>query len=150
MVAAVFAWLHLLAAGLGAGLLLSEYWLCRRMPDRLQVKVLGQVDLGYQLALIAGLATGIARGLYYGQDLEVYLSNRLFWLKLVVFLLIVAVAVAPTLQYIRWNREARSAPAFAPLTREVDRVRGAITLALGLWLLLPLIAVLVARGYGLP
>jgi putative membrane protein len=64
--------------------------------------------------------------------------------------MIAAVAVAPTLQYIRWNREARSAPAFAPLTREVDRVRGAITLALGLWLLLPLIAVLVARGYGLP
>jgi putative membrane protein len=150
MVAAIFAWLHLLAAGLGAGLLMSEYWLCRRMPDRLQVKVLGQVDLGYQLALIAGLATGLARGLYYGQDLAIYLSNRLFWLKLVVFLMIAAVAVAPTLQYIRWNREARSAPAFAPLTREVDRVRGAITLALGLWLLLPLIAVLVARGYGLP
>jgi putative membrane protein len=150
MVAAIFAWLHLLAAGLGAGLLLSEYWLCRRMPDRIQVKLLGQVDLGYQLALIAGLATGLARGLYYGQDLGIYVSNRLFWLKLAVFLMIAAVAVAPTLQYIRWNREARSAPAFAPLTREVDRVRGAITLGLGLWLLLPLISVLVARGYGLP
>ena len=59
-------------------------------------------------------------------------------------------AVAPTLQYIRWNREARSAPTFAPLTREVERVRASIAFGLGLWLILPLIAILVARGYGLP
>jgi putative membrane protein len=148
--AAVFAWLHLLAAGLGAGLLLSEYWLCRRMPDRLGVKLLGQVDLGYQLALIGSLATGLARALYYGQDAAYYLANRLFWLKIAIFLAIVLAALGPTLQYIRWNREARTAPSFAPLTREVDRVRASISLGLRLWLILPLIAVLVARGYGLP
>ena len=39
-------------SGVGAGLLLTEYWLCRRMPDRTQARLLGQVDLGYQLALI--------------------------------------------------------------------------------------------------
>ena len=60
------------------------------------------------------------------------------------------VALAPTLQYIRWNREARTAPAFAPLTRELDRVRASIALGLGLWLILPLLAILVASGYGLP
>jgi putative membrane protein len=149
MIAALFAWLHLLAAGIGAGLLLTEYWLCRRMPDRIQAKLLGTVDLGYQLALIASLATGLARALYYGQAAQYYLANRLFWLKIAIFLAIVLVAVAPTLQYIRWNREARAAPSFAPLTREVERVRASISLGLGLWLLLPLIGILVARGYGL-
>jgi putative membrane protein len=68
IVAALFAWLHYLAIGVGAGLLLTEYWLCRRMPDRIQARLLGQVDLGYQLALIASLATGLARAIYYGQD----------------------------------------------------------------------------------
>jgi putative membrane protein len=148
IVAAGFAWLHLASIGLGAGLLLTEHWLCRRVPDRLQVKLLGQVDLGYQLALIGSLATGLARALYYGQEAEVYLSNRLFWLKIAVFVAIAVIAIGPTLQYIRWNREARSAPAFAPLTRDVERVRAAIALGLGLWLILPLIAILVARGYG--
>ena len=148
IVAALFAWLHLLAVGLGAGMLLTEYWLCRRMPDRTQVRLLGQVDLGYQLALIGALATGLARALYYGQDIPYYLANRLFWLKIAIFLMIVVVAIAPTLQYIRWNREARIAPAFAPLTRDVDRVRASIALGLGLWLILPLIGILVARGYG--
>jgi putative membrane protein len=148
VIAAVFAWTHFLAAGVGAGLLLTEYWLSRRMPDRLQARLLGQVDLGYQLTLIGSLATGLARAFYYGQDAAYYVANRLFWLKMGIFFMIVVVAVPPTLQYIRWNREARSAPTFAPLTRDVDRVRGSIAFGLGLWLILPLIAVLVARGYG--
>ena len=148
IIAALFAWLHLLAIGTGVALLVTEHWLCRRMPDRAQVRLLGQVDLGYQLALIASLATGLARALYYGQDPAYYLDNRLFWLKIAIFLTVVVVAVAPTLQFIRWNREARTAPAFAPLTREVERVRASVALGLGLWLILPLIAVLVARGYG--
>ncbi|MEX0897185.1 MAG: DUF2214 family protein [Steroidobacteraceae bacterium] len=148
--AALFAWLHLLAIGMAAGLLLTEYWLCRRMPDRTQAKLLGMVDLGYFLALIASLATGLARALYYGQDASYYLANRLFWLKMTIFLVVCLVAVAPALQYIRWNREARTAPSFAPLTREVERVRASIAIGLGLWLILPLLAILVARGYGLP
>jgi putative membrane protein len=148
IIAVIFAWLHLLAIGLGAGLLLSEYWLCRRMPDRLQVKLLGQVDLGYQLALIGSLATGLARALYFGQTADYYLTNRLFWLKIAIFLMVAIVAIAPSLQFLRWNREARAAPAFAPLTREVERVRSSIALGLGLWLILPLIGLLVARGYG--
>jgi putative membrane protein len=92
IIAVVFAWLHFLAIGVGAGLLLTEYWLCRRMPDRMQVRLLGQVDLGYQLALIATLATGLARAIYFGQDADYYLSNRLFWLKIAIFGLIVVVA----------------------------------------------------------
>ena len=148
IIAAVFAWLHLLAIGVGAGMLLTEYWLCRRMPDRIQVRLLGQVDMGYQLALIGSLATGLARALYYGQDVPYYLANRLFWLKIAIFLMIVVVAIAPTLQYIRWNREARTAPTFTPLERDVERVRASIALGLGLWLILPLIGILVARGYG--
>ena len=150
MAAAFFAWLHLVAVGLAFGLLLSEYWLCRRIPDRLQVRLLGTVDLGYFLALIGSVATGLARVLFFGQDTAYYLANRLFWLKIALFVAIGLIALFPTRQYIRWNREARTAPAFAPLTRELERVRGCLALQLGLMLLLPLLAILVARDYGLP
>jgi putative membrane protein len=150
MAAAVFAWLHLVAVGLAFGLLLSEYWLCRRIPDRLQVRLLGTVDLGYFLALIGSLATGLARLLFFGQDTSYYLANRLFWLKIALFIVIGLIALFPTRQYIHWNREARTAPTFAPLTRELERVRGSLALQLGLMLLLPLLGILVARGYGVP
>jgi len=145
---ALFAWLHLVTVGLAAGLLLSEYWLCRRNPDRLQARLLGMVDLGYLLALIASLATGLARVLNDDRGSAYYLANRLFWLKIAIVLIIGLIALFSTLQYIRWNREARSAPVFAPLARELERVRGSQALQLGLMLLVPLLAVLVARGYG--
>jgi putative membrane protein len=148
IIAAVFAWLHLIAAGIAAGLLMTEYWLCRRVPDRLQAKLLAMVDLGYVLALIASLATGLARALYYGQEPGYYLGNRLFWLKMALFLVIGAVAVAPSIQYFRWGRQARATPAFSALMREVERVRANVAFGLGLWLIVPLVAILVARGYG--
>jgi putative membrane protein len=147
IMSAVFAWLHLIAAGLGAGLLMAEHWLCRRVPDRFQARLLGQVDLAYQLALIGVFATGLARGLHEGRGAELGLANQLFWLKIALFVGLAVVAIGPSLQYLRWNREARSAPTFAPLTREVDRVRAAIAVGLGLWLILPLVAILDARGY---
>ncbi|MDH4259270.1 MAG: DUF2214 family protein [Gammaproteobacteria bacterium] len=150
MAAAVFAWLHLVAVGLAVGLLLSEYWLCLRIPDRLQVRLLGTADLGYFLALTGSVATGLARVLFFGQDTAFYIANRLFWLKIVIFIAIGLIALIPTRQYIRWNREARTAPAFAPLTRELERVRGSLVLQLGLMLLLPLLSILVAGGHGLP
>ena len=112
--------------------------------------MLGTVDLGYFLALIGSLATGLAQVLFFAQDTSYYLGNRLFWLKIAIFVAIGLIALFPTRQYIRWNREARTAPAFAPLTRELERVRGSLALQLGLMLLLPLLAILVARGYGLP
>ncbi|MFZ2507689.1 MAG: DUF2214 family protein [Steroidobacteraceae bacterium] len=150
MAIALFAWLHLVAVGLAVGLLLSEYWLCRRIPDRTQVRLLGTADLGYFLALTGTLATGLARVLFFGQGTAYYLANRLFWLKIALFVVIGLVALFTTRQYIRWNREARTAAAFAPLTRELERVRANVALQLVLLLLLPLLAILVARGYGLP
>lgn len=150
IIAALFSWLHLVSSAIAAGLLLTEYWLCRRLPDRIQARLLGQVDLGYFLALIASLATGLARMLYFAQDSSYYADNRLFWLKITLFVAIGLVAVVPALQYLRWNREARSAPTFAPLIRDVERVRASIAFGLGLWLIVPLLATLIAKGYGLP
>jgi putative membrane protein len=73
----------------------------------------------------------------------------LFWLKIALFVAIGLIALFPTLQFIRWNREARTASTFAPLTRELERVWGSPALQLGL-MLLSLPAILVARGHGLP
>jgi len=150
IIAAIFAWLHLVTTALAAGLLLTEYWLCRRMPDRIQARLLGTVDLAYFLALIAAFATGLARVLYFGQDTAYYADNRLFWLKITLFIAIGLIAVGPAIQYVRWNREARSAPTFTPLIRDVERVRASIAFGLGIWLILPLLAILIAKGYGLP
>jgi putative membrane protein len=145
----LFAWLHFLAVGLTGGMLLAEYWLLRRPLDRHQARLLGVADLAYLLAAIGALATGLARLLYFGSGPAYYTANVLFWIKLGLFATIVLVSSMPTAQFIRWNREVRAAPVFAPLPRDVLRVQACVAFELALLGLVPLLAALSARGYGL-
>jgi uncharacterized membrane protein len=145
--AALYAYFHLLAAGLAAGLLLVEYWWLAGPIDRRLARFLGLADLAYLLALIAAAATGIAR-ISFGRGADAYLGNHLFLLKLLLLAVVMVVAMLPTRQYVAWVREARSARSFAPLSRDLERVRAAVALELGLLALAPLPAVLVSYGFG--
>lgn len=146
---ALFAYLHLLAAGLTAALLIGQYWLLKRPVDRVQATLLGAMGLGQLLAGIAVIATGIALASSFGMGVGYYLGHPLFLLKMGIFAVLAAVSFLPLLQYVHWTREARRRPAFLPLGHEVERVRAALSLMIGLMVLLPLPAVLVARGFGL-
>lgn len=145
---ALFAWLHLLAAGAAGGLLLAQRWLLARPLDRRQARLLGLADLAWLLAGICTIATGIARLQHFGREPAWYQSNPLLWSKLGAVAALALIAVVPSAQYLRWNREARALPSFAPLGREVERVRACLAVELALFALLPLFSVLLARGYG--
>jgi putative membrane protein len=144
----LFTYLHLLAAGLAAALLIGQHWLLKRPVDRLQLGLLGAMALGQLLATIAILATGIALTTQFGMGAGYYLGNFLFLLKMGLFLTLAGVAALPLAQYLRWNRASRGTAAFAPQGREVERVRASIALAIGLMALLPLPAILLAAGFG--
>jgi len=145
---ALFAYLHLLSAGLTAAMLIGQYWLLKRPVDRVQVRLLGTMGLGQLLAGIAVIATGMALASSFGMGTGYYLGHPLFLLKMGIFAVLAIVSVLPLVQYVHWTREARRRPAFLPLVREVERVRAALSLMIGLMALLPLPAVLVARGFG--
>jgi putative membrane protein len=145
---ALFAYLHLLAAGLTAALVIGQYWMLKRPVDRVQASLLGTLGLGQLLAGIAVIATGTALASSFGMGSGYYLGHPLFLLKMGIFAVLALVSFLPLRQYVRWTREARRRPAFLPLSREVERVRAALSLMIGLLALLPLPAVLVARGFG--
>jgi len=144
MDAVTITWYRFVAAGL----LLGQHWLLKRPVDRTQLGLLGAMALGQLLAAIAVLATGIALTTEFGMGGGYYLGNHLYLLKLGLFLLFAAVSAIPLTQYVRWNRASRGSAAVAPLGREVERVRASVSLAIGLMALLPLPAVLLARGFG--
>ena len=145
---ALFTYLHLLSAGRMAGRLIAQHWLLKRPVDRQQVALLGALGLGQLLAAIAALATGSALASSFGEGAGYYLANPMFRLKMGLFLVLAAASGWPLLQYVHWSREMRRGPQFAPLGREVDRLRTALSLMLGLMALLPLPAVLVSRAFG--
>ncbi len=141
-----FAYLHLLAAGAAAALKMAEHWLLARPPDRLQVRLLGQVRLGYLLGLTSSLATGLARLQGWQPAAGLPAGDSLFALKIGLFAMLLLLAVPTTRTVVRWNREARNAPTFAPRLGELEAVRATISLELALVALIPLPAVLLGQG----
>lgn len=145
---AILAYLHLLSAGAAAAFKVTEHWLLARPPDRLQVRLLGQVRLGYLLGITSVLATGLVNLEAWRVAPVVPAGTSLLGLKVGLFVLLVLLAVPTTRTVVRWNREARSAPAFAPSLRDLEALRATISLEIGLLALLPLPAVMLSPGAG--
>jgi putative membrane protein len=144
---AALAYLHYLAILLLAAALTVELVLCRPGLAPAQVAVLARVDVLFFVAALGALATGLLRLFWYAKGLDFYLPNPAFHAKLGLYVVISVLSIRPTLRFIRWKRQlAQGGP--PPLEAEVRAVRRIIHIELTLLSLMPLMAVLMARGIG--
>jgi putative membrane protein len=124
----------------------SEAALCR--PEWINAAVvrrLARVDLIYMVAAIAVLATGFARTYWGVKGFGWYWHQPLLHLKVTLFVIVGLISIAPTRAYIRW-RKALDATGALPAEAEVRKVRKLIMVQAHLVMLIPLAAVLLARG----
>lgn len=132
---------HLLVFALLA-ILVIEMVLVRKgmAPD--QVARVARVDLAYGIVAGLILLVGFARAGMAAKGWAYYSHNGFFWAKIAVFVLIGLLSAPPTVAYIRWRR------AGAPTDAQVAAVRGFLHAELVLFVLLPVFAAAMARGYG--
>lgn len=147
MIDALVAYLHYTAMVLIAVFLLIEYQTCRPGLTPQRVRYLARVDLFYMLAAILALATGLARLIWFGKGAAFYLHNPVLYIKLALFVAVGLMSIPPTLQYLRWMR-ALNAGGGTPQPYQVARVSHYLLVELILFALIPLMAVLMARGIG--
>jgi putative membrane protein len=143
----LLAYLHSLSIMLIAGFLVAELVLCRPGLGPAQARLLGGVDIAFFAAALLALATGVLRLFFYAKGLGFYLPNPFFWTKMALYVAIALISIRPTLAFIRWRR-ALGRGATGPTEGEVRAARKLIHLELGLLALMPLMAVLMARGLG--
>jgi putative membrane protein len=93
------------------------------------------------------LATGLLRLLFYAKGVAFYLPNVAFIAKMALYVAIAAISIVPTRRFIGWRR-ALDAGGPPPDAETVSRVRRLLHLELALLALMPLMAVLMARGIG--
>ena len=145
----MFAALHLLALGIGLGAIWTRSRGLREPLDRAGLARVFSADTWWGVAAALWLFTGVTRvlsSLDKGQ--EYYVNNRLFLLKMILFVTIVVLEVAPMRALIRWRKAVRvgeipdtaQAPAFA--TRS--------TVQAVLVVLMVVAAAGMARGLGMP
>jgi putative membrane protein len=87
---------------------------------------------------------------FYGaKGADFYLQNPVFWAKIAAIALVAALSVPPTIKFIVWQRRARKEPGFRLAAADVLGVQRLIVAEAAVLLVIPLLAGMMARGYGL-
>lgn len=143
----LLAYLHVLAFIVTGAFLTAELVLCRPGLTAEHVRLLPRLDIVFFVAALGALATGLARLFFYAKGVGFYLPNPAFHAKMALYLVIAVLSISPTLRFIRWRRALIAGDALPP-DEEVAAVRRLLHAELGLFALMPLMAVLMARGIG--
>ena len=135
--------LHYLGFALLFAALAVELALHRPSVDGATARRLARIDGLYGLAALVVIATGVLKIFHYGKPPTYYGHNFLFHIKLTVFLVVLLLSIYPSVHYFRARRTANGSTAvFPPALGMILRVEFALLMVL------PLLGVLMARGYG--
>ena len=143
----LIAYLHYLSIILLAGFLVGELVMCRAGMTTEQARRLAGIDAVFFASALAALATGLLRLFFYAKGVSFYTGNPTFWVKMALYVIIAVISITPTRTFLRWKRTAAERGT-APAGDEIAVARRLIHIELGLLALMPLMAVLMARGIG--
>ena len=145
---AIAAYLHYLSIFLLFALLSIEHVQFKLPLDLHRVRSLIITDVAYGICAGLVLFTGLARVIWYGKGLDYYLGNSLFHAKVGLFILVGLISVVPTFVFLNWRNSLKAGEIPQVSARQARLVIGVIRLELLLLLAIPLLAVLMASGYG--
>jgi putative membrane protein len=138
----IIRYLHFIGILVLSSALVLEHMLLRREATVADIKKLAVIDLIYGVSAGLVLLTGLAMWFWVGKPAEFYSANPLFHSKLLLFVFIALMSIYPTLFFIRSRRSGGSVA--------VPRIIVAtVRIELLLLAAIPLLAVLMAQGYGL-
>jgi putative membrane protein len=138
---------HLLVFTL-AGVLAFEIGIVRLAMKRDEILSVGRVDTWYGILALVIIVVGFSRATFAAKGWAYYEANAFFWAKIATFLAVGLLSIVPTVAFIRWRNALKGDAAFAPPADAIRRVRVFLWAEAALFLLLPVFAAAMARGYG--
>jgi len=146
---ALLAFLHFTAIFVLVTLMAAEAVVLRPDMTPAAVRRLSQYDFFYFLSAMLVLATGLLRLFYGTKGVDFYLHNPWFHAKITVFVLIALSSLPPTFAFTRWRKQSQKLPDFVPTPAEIKKARRWVMIEAHAFILLPLCAVMMARGIGI-
>lgn len=144
MAEVIARYVHFLGIFVMASMLAGEFMALRSRLTPDAIRRLAVIDAVYGVSAVLTLLAGLSLWLWVGKPAAFYTGNPLFQVKLGVFLFVALLSVYPTVFFLK-HRNAPAAVLEVPAT--VIRIVQVELLAL---VCMPLLAVTMARGYGLP
>ena len=139
---------HHLAVFSLVGLFAAEFALLRPGLDGARIRQLAKVDAAY--GGIAGLVIiiGVLRVIFGDKGWEYYVGNHAFWGKMAAFIVVGLLTVPPTLAIRRWHKAVGLARDYVVPPAELTSNRRLIHIQAAVFVLIPVFAAAMARGYG--
>ena len=145
----ILAIIHHLGVFTVAGIIAAEWALVRPDMTSEKVRQVAKIDALYGIAAGLVLLIGFAR-VYFGlKGSEFYMQNPVFWAKIVAFATVGVLSITPTLLFLSWRDKAKTNPSFVPSAAEIASVRRYVKIEAHVFVLIPILAAAMARGYGL-
>jgi putative membrane protein len=138
---------HLLVFTL-AGILAFEIGTIGFTMKRDDILRVGGVDIWYGILAGVIVIVGFIRATVAAKGWAYYSVNVFFWAKIATFVLVGLLSIVPTVAIIRWRNALKRDGAFAPPADAVAYVRRFLWAEAALFLLLPVFAAAMARGFG--
>jgi len=145
---ALLAYLHYIAIIVLFAFLTVQIVLIRRPIDAAAARLLARCDIWFGAASALVLVTGLMRVFMGAKGAAYYTGNPVFWAKVGLFLAVGLMSIRPTIQFMRWAKQAKQDVGFVVEQTEQRRMRVYLMLEIHLLALVPLLAVLMARGIG--
>jgi len=145
---AIFAYLHYIAIFALLWFLAKQWTLLRAGAQKLDVQRLVLADRGFGLAAGAVVAAGVLRLVFGAKPWAFYAHNPAFHAKIALFVGVGIISIWPTRAFLRWRKAALADADFRVGASEWQRVKRLVLVEIHLIALIPLLAVLMARGIG--
>src|SRR5215510_11242121 len=142
------AYLHFLGMMILMATLLAEHVMLHAQMPPVHLQRVARTDLFYGIAAGVVFLTGLLRFVYFGKGIHFYLGNPLFYVKVGMFLLVALISIYPTMRFLAWRKMLKQGELPALALPSITRLRIMIRFELGLLIVIPLLAVLMARGIG--
>lgn len=145
---ALLAYAHFIAVFLLFGFLTVQIMLLRGELDAARVLLLARCDAWYGGSAMAMILTGLLRIFAGAKGAAFYTGNPVFWLKMALVAGVALLSLRTTFVILAWARAARADAQFAPADASRAQARRAKMIEVHVAALVPLAAVLMARGVG--
>jgi len=139
----IVRYIHFVGIMLLTATLVAEHLLITSEMSIQQLKRVAIIDTIYGISAMVVLAAGLLLWFSVGKPAEFYTKNGLFHAKITLFIVIALLSIYPTVFFLKQKKSAQSTITIPKSILMVIRTE------LLLLLMMPLLAVFMARGYGL-
>ena len=139
-------YVHILGIMLLMGSLISEYLIAKIKITPDSIRMLSIANSIFLISLVVILLSGLLRWFMYGKGHDFYMTNPFFHTKLTLYVILAVIAFFPGRKINKWKKQLSNDKSSQIVEKEIKSLFLFFRIESVLILIIPLLAILVARG----